>query len=55
MNDISMPVFSNDPWSFADYGVAAGSMLLLIVMFLAVVKFRREFYERHGRDWRDDL
>lgn len=55
MNDIVMPALSNEPWSFADYGFAVGMMLLGIVIFLAVVKFRNEYFQRHGRDWRDDL
>lgn len=55
MNDIVMPPLSSEPWSFADYGYAAGSMLLLVVLLLAVVKFRDEYFQRHGRDWRDDL
>lgn len=57
MNDIALPPIdtSTAPWTIADLGYSAGLVLLTIVMFIAVIKFRNEYFQRHGRDWRDEL
>lgn len=56
-NDITMPPTdaSAAPWTYADAGYSAGLFLLTVVLFLAVLKFRNEFFRRHRRDWRDHL
>ncbi|RWC28803.1 hypothetical protein [Mesorhizobium sp.] len=57
MNDLTMPPIdtSDVPWTLVDAGYGAGLVMLTVVIFLAVIKFRNEYYERHGHDWRDDL